>query len=470
MTDTDLRPDGPQRPPSPAELGVPVPQGPPEPAAPWQPVAHPGLRLVGVLASLVVLGVWVPWVLAVILGLLVMIFLHELGHFVMARRADMKVTEFFIGFGPRIWSFKRGEVEYGLKAIPAGAYVKIIGMTNLEEVLPADEVRAYRQKTFGQRVKVAVAGSTMHFLLALVLIFVLLTTVGVPGGTVNPDPYNWRVGKVYQGSGAAAAGIMRGDKLLTIDGKKVGTLDGLASIVVPLKGKTVPVRFERSGTVRTTQVSLGDFKGTEPDGTVRTSCCVGISQLHPKNQKVGALEAVPRTLQGFGEVARLSVLGVGKIFSPSGISGFAHQVANAGDSQSSTTQPAKGTAPAGGQSTSGSSTNSSKDLENRPVSIIGIVNLGSQFGADGASSLVGFFALVNIFIGLFNLIPLLPFDGGHVAIAVYEKAQELRLRRRGRYFVDAARLMPLTYVVVGLLGLLFLSSAYLDILSPIKTN
>ncbi len=379
----------------------------------------------------------------------------------------MKVTEFFLGFGPRIWSFKRGEVEYGLKAIPAGAYVKIIGMTNLEEVPPEDEARTYRQKTFGQRVGVAVAGSTMHFLLALVLIFVLLTTVGVPGGQVNPDPYNWRIGKVYAGSGAQQAGLRTGDKLLTIEGKKVGTLQGLGSIVVPLRGKQVTVRYLRDGTVREAQVNLHDFDAKGPDGKVDSSCCLGVGQLVPKTETVGPLAAVPRTFEGFGDVARLSVVGVGKIFSPSGISGFAHQVASAGNDESSGTQPAKGS---GGSGQQASKSNSSSDLENRPVSIIGIVNIGSQFGADGASSLIGFFALVNIFIGLFNLIPLLPFDGGHVAIAVYEKVQEVRLRRRGRYFVDVARLLPLTYVVVGVLGLLFLSTAYLDILSPIKTR
>ena len=93
----------------------------------------------------------------------------------------MKVTEFFLVFGPKIWSIQRGETEYGIKCIPAGAYVKIIGMTNLEEVAPEDEARTYRQKSFGQRVSVAVAGSTMHFLLALVLIFVALVVIGQPG-------------------------------------------------------------------------------------------------------------------------------------------------------------------------------------------------------------------------------------------------------------------------------------------------
>ncbi len=467
MTDTDLRPPAPDRPPSPADQGVPVPQGPPAPDAPWRPVPHPGLRLAGVLAGLVVLGVLVPWVLVVILGLLVMIFLHELGHYVMARRADMKVTEFFLGFGPRIWSFKRGEVEYGLKAIPAGAYVKIIGMTNLEEVAPEDEARAYRQKTFGQRVKVAVAGSTMHFMLALVLLFVMLTVVGAPNGKVVPDTTNWRVGKVYPGSAAQQAGIRTGDRLLTLDGHEVGSLSAMSDLVNPLKGKQVTVTYERGGQVRSTEVTLHAFdvpaQGGQP---ATTSCCLGVGQQTPPSERVNPLVAVPRTVEGFGQITKLSVLGLGKVFSPSGLSSFAHQVADAGNQRSGSGQPASGSSSSSGTA----SGQSNHDLETRPVSIIGIVGIGSQIGADGASALIGFFALVNIFIGFFNLIPLLPFDGGHVAIAVYEKIQEARLRRRGRYFVDAARLMPLTYVVVGVLGLLFLTTAYLDILNPIRTR
>ena len=111
-----------------------------------------------------------------------MIMLHELGHFVMAKRAGMKVTEFFLGFGPRLWSIRRGETEYGVKAIPAGGYVRIIGMSNIEEVDPADEERTYRSKPYRHRLGVAVAGSTMHFIIAAVLLFLLYAAVGEPYG------------------------------------------------------------------------------------------------------------------------------------------------------------------------------------------------------------------------------------------------------------------------------------------------
>ena len=120
---------------------------------------------------------------------------------------------------------------------------------------------------------------------------------------------------------------------------------------------------------------------------------------------------------------------------------------------------------AAGASSSGSASSGGAS-ENRILSILGLVRIGSDVGGTDPAALIGLFALVNIFIGMFNLIPLLPFDGGHVAIAVYEKIQEKRLHRT-RYFADVSRLLPLTYVVVLALGMLFISSLYLDIINPV---
>src|SRR5204863_5355715 len=109
--------------------------------------------------------------IAIIFGLIVMVMLHEAGHYYTAKRSGMKVTEFFLGFGPRLWTFRKGETEYGVKAIPAGGYVRIIGMTNMEEVDPADEPRTFRQGTPGKRLAVILAGVTVNFIIAFVLFF-----------------------------------------------------------------------------------------------------------------------------------------------------------------------------------------------------------------------------------------------------------------------------------------------------------
>ena len=110
-------------------------------------------------------------VLLVIFALVVMVMVHELGHFTAAKLSKMKVTEYFLGFGPRLWSVRRGETEYGVKAIPAGGYVRIVGMTTAEEIDPVDEPRSYRQSTFPRRFFVGVAGSAMHFVMAFLLCF-----------------------------------------------------------------------------------------------------------------------------------------------------------------------------------------------------------------------------------------------------------------------------------------------------------
>ena len=117
-------------------------------------------------------------IVGVVLTLPLIIMLHEAGHFFAAKRSGMKVTEFFIGFGPRIWSIKRGETEYGVKAVILGGYCRIIGMTNLEEVAPEDEARAYRSKGYLARVFVAAAGPAVHFVIAFVLMFAILFVAG----------------------------------------------------------------------------------------------------------------------------------------------------------------------------------------------------------------------------------------------------------------------------------------------------
>ena len=165
----------------------------PAPAPPAHPEPSPDAMTGGQwfrLAAVLGLLVWLTaatgiYGLVMVLGIIVMIFLHELGHYVMAKRAGMQVTEFFLGFGPRIWSVQRGETEYGLKLLPAGAYVKITGMHDIEEVDPAVEDLTYRQQPYWQRFGVAVAGSTVHMLLALVLIYSLLVGFGVSVGSIT---------------------------------------------------------------------------------------------------------------------------------------------------------------------------------------------------------------------------------------------------------------------------------------------
>ena len=203
--------------------------------------------------------------LIVVFSLIVIVMLHELGHFLAAKHGGMKVTEYFVGFGPRLWSFRRGETEYGIKALPLGGYVKIPGMTNLEEVDPADEGRVYRDKPFHSRLLVAVAGSAVHFLLAFILLWVLLTFVGVPNSNQVQIQGLHAVGD--QASPAGAGGIRPGDVVVSVDGKAIGgDVDALTSAIQSHPDQPVTIVVDRNGSRRTLTVTPGERSDRAREG------------------------------------------------------------------------------------------------------------------------------------------------------------------------------------------------------------
>jgi membrane-associated protease RseP (regulator of RpoE activity) len=388
--------------------------------------------------------------LVVVIGLILMIFLHELGHFITAKWSGMKVTEFFIGFGPKLWSFRRGETEYGVKAIPAGAYVRIIGMNNLEEVPPEDEPRTYRVQSYPKRLLVAVAGSGMHFIQALLCIFLLLTVTGRPGGRVfTPGPDNWKIASVSEGAAASKAGLQPDDTIVSVDGVPVDTFDKLHDALVPRAGQQVTLVVDRNGQ---------RFETTPVLGTDVNQGLLGIRVAHVAEpiKRLDPLHAVGRSFTEFGTATREALHELGRFFSPSGLSNFASQVAHGGKP---TVDGTNGTTPPSGNSPSADN--------NRPISIIGAARIGTDLTSQGLAGFLGFFAMINLFIGIVNLAPLLPLDGGHVVIATYER---IRSRRGRRYQVDVMKLLPLTYFVILLLGLLFVSTIFLDLVDPIRLN
>ena len=163
------------------------------------------------LVGLVALAVFVPGSrtpLVIISGIILLVMLHEFGHFLTAKRAGMKATEFFLGFGPRLWSFRRGETEYGVKALPLGGYVRIIGMSSLEDVDPEDEPRTFRAGSTKNRLVVILAGVTVNLLLAWLLFFV--AAAGSGQQYIGP---NTTIQRVEGGSAAYAAGLRPGDRV-----------------------------------------------------------------------------------------------------------------------------------------------------------------------------------------------------------------------------------------------------------------
>lgn len=374
-------------------------------------------------------------VVVVILAMILMIFMHELGHYLTAKSAGMKVTEFFIGFGPRIWSFHRGETEYGVRSIPAGAYVRIVGMSNLEDVDPADEERTYRAKPYLRRMSVAVAGSTMHFLMAFALILVVFAGFGLQ----NPSSSGWKVGSIVKPSPAFDAGLLLGDRIVAVDGREFSTFTDLSTYLRAHPADAVELEVERGGERLAVDVKLADHN---PDGT--KVGFLGISPSFP-TERVGPLHAVVDGVKEMASVSKSSVLGLGHIFSPAGVSNYIDTV----------TGPHGGTEPG-------------DVAAERPTSVVGIVQIGSQVAENGWVNVLYLLFAVNIFIGIFNLLPMLPFDGGHVAIATYEKIRSMISGRR--YQADVAKLLPVTYAVVLVLVLLFVTSVYIDIVDPISVR
>ena len=433
---------------------------PPAAGAPRGELVGVDWRLGLLVASVIALGVLAGrgWLL-IIGALVVMIFLHELGHFLTAKWSGMKVTEFFLFFGPKIWSFKRGETEYGIKLIPLGAYVRIIGMSNLDpEVASEDEHRTFRQQSYPKRLLVVSAGSIMHMLQAFVLFVVVFSVMGVPGGgglaerLGGPavDSADWTIGDVVPGSAAAVAGLRRGDDLASIDGHAVATFDDVGALVAPHPGSPVDLVVVRDGQ----RISLHAALGRNPDDPNRGF--LGIGPTYPRlpavkvNPARGAVESGRLTV----EVARETVKGLGAFFS-GGLGSFASDVVHGGSSPSTIT---------GGAVSSGGGSASSGPDDNRLLSIYGVARIGAGASRDGMVSFLLFMAGVNISIGLLNMIPLLPLDGGHVAIATYERLRSVRGRR---YMADVSRLLPITYAVVMFMLLLGVSSIYLDIVNPI---
>ncbi len=435
MSSVDLRPSG--------APGVPPP--PDEDVAGGKSAARSLVELVVVVGAVVALAVAAGQValLIVVASLIVMIMVHELGHFLAAKRGHMKVTEYFLGFGPRLWSFRKGETEYGVKAIPLGGYVKIPGMTNLEEVDPADEARTYREQPFHARLLVAVAGSAMHFVMAFVLLWTLVTFVGLPNG--DKVAVQHVVDVAGRPGPAQVAGLRPGDVVVSVDGRSVGgNGDVLVAALHGSPDRPVTLVVDRAGTERTLVVTPVDGRTvheagvTQPPGSAPYGL-IGVSLDSPV-ERVGPVAGLARTGSDMARFSWASVVGVAHLFTPSATVQRFGQLTNA---KAASQASADGT---------------------RVQSVVGVVQTATDAVHAGIGDLLIVLVSINLFVGIFNLFPMLPLDGGHVAIAVYEKIRSTR--SRVRYHADVAKLLPYTWALVAFLGILFTTSLLTDLLHP----
>ena len=373
-------------------------------------------------------------IIAFVLALLTSVMFHELGHFLTARKFGMRVSEFFVGFGRRIWSITRGETEYGIKAIPAGGYCRIEGMTPTDEMPTGEDHRAFFRASSLRKLIVLGAGSTAHFILGFLLIFSIFFAVGYT--TITPV-----VAQVATGSVAEAAGFKAGDEILSIDGDDVNkwsvdaakiaqSKGSLMSFVVLRDGKKITIEAAPLYNAEAKRYMLGVITalGTERDGFVQSTTQASKATWVLTKESAKSLVALPSKVpQLFRETF------MGEERDPNGLVGVV------------------GAARVSGQAVGSDKLNSNERL----------------------STFILLVASLNIFVGLFNLLPILPLDGGHMAVAIADEVRALfaRLRRKPRPApIDVNVLTPITGVVVVLLIILTVVLVLADIINPVSLN
>jgi membrane-associated protease RseP (regulator of RpoE activity) len=439
-------------------------------------------------------------VLIFAVGLLASIALHEVGHMVPAKKFGVKVTQYMVGFGPTLWSRKSGDTEYGVKAVPLGGYIRMIGMvpparsgarpsrwprrfaTAIEdfrrvsraEVQPGDGPREFYRLTPGKKMIVMLGGPCMNLVIYLVLTVVLLLSMGVPKSTTTRTiaevtkcvtPVDATAAQIkactQTNSPAAIGGLRAGDRIVAVDGKQVRSWDDLIAIVEPSVGTPLHLTVVRKGTeLPLTVTPVRNVKCA--DDTCSKTKDAGFLGISPVQHNFFQSQTVLDVPGQIGSQLNVGVQALGSY--PSKLHSLWQTVFDG-----------KPRDPQGA------------------VGVVGIGRIGGQIAdsqvvpwKDKLYSLIGLLASVNLLLFFFNLLPLLPLDGGHVAGALVEAAKRgrARLRERGRdttadgaavktrqqIFVDTAQMLPVMYAVASLLILVTLLTLYADIVKPISIS
>jgi len=397
--------------------------------------------LLGGIVLFVTLLTWiVGWALPlVIFAIIFIVMAHEFGHFITAKRAGMKVTDFFVGFGPVLWSTTIGETRYGVRAILAGGYVKVPGMTWTETIPEAEESRTYRSASYPRKVLFASAGSLMHVVMALLLAWAALTFVGLPSAS-HVGVYGFTKWQGHTENAAQRAGLKVGDQIVAINGVAISSDSQLQSIVGDDSGKNLTILVQRAGrdlTLHATPVYGPTLIVSGKSLAARGYLGVSLESLAVRDSWFAS---IPGSFTEVGSLLATAVHAIVHVFSPGEFSSLFHQVAS----------PAAAT--------------NRKNQLTRPESIVGVVRIAVQSTQTGPGDLLLILMAVNIFVGVLNMLPMLPLDGGYVAIATYER---LRSRRGIRYHADVNKMAPIIYAFMGVLLILFATTLFLDIAHPI---
>jgi membrane-associated protease RseP (regulator of RpoE activity) len=374
-----------------------------------------------------------------ILAILIVIMVHEAGHLTVAKLLGFKATKFFVGFGPPLWSIRKGETEYGIAAIPAGGYVKIVGMNPFEETPPEDQSRAYPNKPIWQRALLLLGGPATHWPLAFLVLFSAFTAFGFP-----TDQATNNIAIVEPGSPAADAGLQPADEIVEVNGEPSRSWEDTRRVIRSHANETVEFTVLRDGERVTVDVPLGTaifdkdgqlVKGVKPGDPIPdpkpgqlTTGYLGVSPKPELNHS--PINAVSQSGQMVWDMTYDAVTKIGSVFAP---------VFN------------------------GDLWNAVRGQGERPQGV-GLVGAGRIAGEVFSRGLfvdyAMFLAYLTIFIGIMNLLPLPPLDGGHLAVLAVEKI-------RGKP-VDMRRVIPVAAAVISFFLIMFIAFLYLDLVKPIE--
>jgi membrane-associated protease RseP (regulator of RpoE activity) len=376
-----------------------------------------------------------------VLALMLAIFLHEGGHFTTAKLFGMKVERFFLGFGPTIWSFRRGETEYGVKAFPLGGFCKIAGMSPYENdgnfleedrsanpaATPTPPERQFRNKPAWQRAIVLAAGSITHFIVAILLIWMVLVAIGIGTGQVTTTIDNTVALNGGERSPAQIAGLRSGDQIVAVAGTPVSTFEQLRAVLQNKGGQSITIEYVRDGERRSTIA-----KPVEQDGR-------GFLGFSPSEEtrRIGVLAAIPESIKLFWDTTVATVKGLGGF-----VTGLADRI--------SAPEPVPGGGGGGGGAVG----------DGGPIGIVGITRLAGQAVANNQWAIfIAILIQLNIVVGVFNLLPLPPMDGGYLAFVLWQVVT--------RREVDLRKVVPVAALIVGLLVMLTVGLVWLDITNPV---
>lgn len=364
-----------------------------------------------------------------------MVTFHEFGHYITARKFGIKVEEFFVGFGPRLFSKWRGETEFGVKAILLGGYVKIAGMNPFQEIPEEDRARTFNAKPAWQRAVVLVAGSFTHFILATVLFAVLFGVIGVRDAEKPLTTIDLVAPKVGELDGPAqAAGLKEGDRIVSLGGSKVDSWEDIRQGIRPAAGQ--PTSFEVIRDGKRVNLTITPVEAEVPlESDPKKKEKVGQIGVAPEFQVVrkNPIAALGQGFKTTGVAIVGSVKGAWTIFSPETLANVFSALGGEGERELS---------------------------DEQPIGLVGGARFAGQATEAGATeALISLLGSFIVFVGVINLAPLPPLDGGHLLVLGLEKLFRIK--------IDARKVIPVAAVVLAFFLIEAVALLYLDIARPV---